>query len=264
MKHLVTFLVTFLVTLSAFAQDGCLPMRNVDSSGLPYQAGERLMFTIHYKWGSINADVCKASMVLDQTVLNGEAVFNARLIGRTDKFYDMFFKVKEDFRSWFTVDGLRPRKFIRDTHEGGYFAYDVYRYDWNQKVIHAALNNKKRGERQIEIPLSACSYDLPALIYYARNMDFSKIKDGGKYPLSFAIDDDVFTITLTYLGKENKRIRGIGTIRCLKFRCGVVAGEVFDSDDEDAVMWFTDDDNRIPVLFQAPVFHGFAIGRLYA
>ena len=79
--------------------------------------------------------------------------------------------------------------------------------------------------------------------------------------MTFAVDDDVYTLQFKYLGRENKRIPEIGTVRCLKFSFEVVSGEVF-SGDSDLFVWFSDDDNRIPVWFSAPMKVGQVQGRL--
>ena len=99
------------------------------------------------------------------------------------------------------------------------------------------------------------------MYYVLRNIDATKLKEGGDYPMTFAVDDDVYTLHFRYLGKENKNVDGIGTVRCLKFSFEVVSGEVF-SGESDLFGWFSDDENRIPVWFSAPLKVGQVQGRL--
>ena len=47
----------------------------------------------------------------------------------------------------------------------------------------------------------------------------------------------------------------------MKFAAKLVAGEVF-SGDSDMSIWVTDDENRIPIYFEAPLKAGVASGRL--
>ena len=75
------------------------------------------------------------------------------------------------------------------------------------------------------------------------NIDTEKLEEGKDYPMTFAVDDDVYTLHFRYLGKENKYIDGIGSIRCLKLSFEVVSGEVF-SGESDLYGWFSDDENR--------------------
>ena len=95
----------------------CIPVRTVEEDELAFQAGEKLTFTMHYEWGAINSDVGTGTVVLDTVRYNGIKAFHCSVYGKTTRLYDLFFKVREDFDSWFACDGLRPLKFTRDTHE---------------------------------------------------------------------------------------------------------------------------------------------------
>ena len=88
----------------------------------------------------------------------------------------------------------------------------------------------------------------------------SRIREKVPYKVHFAIDDLVGDIALTYYGKENKYLKGIGTVSALKFGIGVRSGHIFDGDQ--AYLWLTDDDNHLPVAFMAPLKVGAMNGRL--
>ena len=242
----------------------CIPVKSLAEKDLAYKVGENLEFVIHYKWGAINSDVAKAYVKLDTTTLNGVPVFHCSVNGRTARFYDMFFKVREDFQSWFTREGVVPVKFYRDSREGNYWSTNRYDYMWNpeeSRHIRAEIETSRRPVRTEEIPLAGCTYDLPSLFYMARNMNFSKVKPNVKYPMTFAIDDDIYNVYFIWLGKEKKYIKGIGTVQTMKFAAKLIAGDVFGSG-QDMFVWITEDDNRIPVYFEAPLRVGTASGRL--
>ena len=114
------------VTVLAAGEGKCIPVKRLDESGLAFKGGEKLVFTIHYKWGIVNADVAQATLAVDTTVLNGRKVFHASLTGKTQKFYEKFFRVKEELDSWFTRDGLEPMKFTRFAREGKYTCTNLY------------------------------------------------------------------------------------------------------------------------------------------
>ena len=242
----------------------CIPVKSLAEEDLAYEGGENLDFVIHYKWGAINSDVAKAYVKLDTTSVNGVPAFHCSVFGRTAKFYDMFFKVREDFQSWFTRDGVVPIKFFRDSREGNYYSTNRYTYMWEPeetKHIAADLETSRKPAWSEELPLSGCTYDLPSLFYMARNMDFSKVKPNVKYPMTFAIDDDIYNVYFIWLGREKKYIKGIGTVKTMKFAAKLIAGEVFGSG-KDMFVWITEDENRIPVYFEAPLRVGTASGRL--
>ena len=188
----------------------CIPVKSLAEKDLAYKGGENLDFVIHYKWGAINSDVAKAGVKLDTTSLNGVPVFHCSVSGRTARFYDMFFKVREDFQSWFTREGVVPMKFFRDSREGNYYSINKYTYIWDpdeSKHIMAEIETSRRPVRTEELALSGCTYDLPSLFYMARNMNFSKVKPNVKYPMTFAIDDDIYNVYFIWLGREKKYIK---------------------------------------------------------
>lgn len=241
----------------------CVPVRTVKYDSLAFAPGEKMSFVMHYKWGAINSDVGHAEVSLDTVTLNGQKMFCCKATGKTTRLYDLFFKVREDFRSWFTCDGLVPLRFTRDTYEGGYVAKNTYVYEWSATDPHIAAEvySSSRGQRSLELPLTRCTYDLPALFFYARNMDIDNIVPGKKYPMTFAIDDDVFNVYFILYGRETIKIKGLGTVRTIKFAARLLAGEVF-TGEEDMMIWVSDDANRVPVLFEAPILVGTASGRM--
>ena len=218
---------------------------------------------MHYEWGMLDSDVGSATVRLDSLTFNGYKAYRCTMHGRTTKMYDLFFKVREDFQSWFTRDGIKPLKFYRHSQEGDYEAKNMYVYDWNaaEPVIRADLYTSKVGASTVDIPLTPCTFDLPTLFYYARNMDFDVIEPGKKHPMTFAIDEEVFNVYFILHGRETVKVPGIGLVKTIKFGAKLLEGEVFKGV-ADMTIWVSDDDNRLPVLFEAPLLVGTAKGRL--
>ena len=267
LKTLTFFIVAIIFTIdTSFAQGKvahCVPTTSLTEEKFPFKAGESLTMIFHYRWGLINADLGKGSVLLDTSVLNGVPVFHCKANGRTYKFYDNFFEVRENFQSWFTKEGLVPMRFTRNTHEGDYICRNDFSYNWTHgdEHIDANLYTSKRGARTVTLPLSKCVFDLPALYYMARNMDLSKVVKDVKYPMTFVIDDDVHNVYFIFRGKEVKNIFGLGNVHTLRFSAQLLEGEVFKGDG-DMTLWITDDDNRIPVYIEAPIKVGFISARV--
>ncbi len=242
----------------------CIPVRgDLSRDNLAYGAGEHFRFTVHYSWGLVNSDVGVADVDLDTLRYNGRDAFCVKVFGRTWRWYDVIFKVREDFRSWFTADGITPLRFTRDTHEGKYAATNTFNYIWDapEPYIDADVWSTHSGQRNLTVPLDRCTFDLPALFYFARNMDFDSVTPNVRYPMTFAIDDDVYDVYFIMKGREKLKIKGIGTINTIRFAARLLAGTVF-TGEEDMDIWVTDDDNRVPVYFEAPILVGTASGRL--
>ena len=80
--------------------------------------------------------------------------------------------------------------------------------------------------------------------------------------MTYACDHKVRSIYFKYYGIEDKKVPGKGVMRCHKFGFEVPRGEAFDGNDS-LFAWFSDDANRIPVYFVAPLRIGEVRGRLY-
>ena len=262
MKNIRSILTILLLGLgfSAFAQGTrCLPSR---TDGVePFQSGEKIVFNISYNWHAVQTDVAKGTLTVGQETLNGEKVWHTSMAMQTAPFFDVFFKIRERFDSWFALKGVEPRKFLRDSREGDYHAINNYIYDRPAGVIHANLEYWDKDKSTVDIPYGDCTYDVTALFYFARRMDFRNMKNGAVHKISIAIDKDVLQVNLTYRGKENKWVKGIGTIAAHKVGISLKKGDVFEGN-EDAIIWFSDDDNRVPVAFMAPLKVGAMNGRL--
>lgn len=264
MKTLHKFMLTLLLTAgSVFSYGQGIPVRSLDPDELAFSDGERMAFTMHYTFGSVNTDIGTASIALDTLTYMGRKVFHCHVSGRTGKFWDKLFRVREDFHSWFSYDGLRPLRFTRDTYEGKYVAKDRYTYKWNasEPYIDADVYTSSRGSNKYQLPLTQYTYDLPSLFFLARNMDFDKVTPGKKHPMTFAIDEDVYNVHFVMYGREVKKIKGLGKVRTIKFGTQLIAGEIFNGD-SDIMIWVTDDENRVPVFFEAPILVGNVSGRL--
>ncbi len=242
-------ILSLLISVGVNGQGkGCLPTLEER----PFHNGEKIDLGVFYKWGAVNTEVAQATVTLDSLRFNGQDAWHVNFRVQSAPFFDVFFKMREDFHSWMTMDGLRPIRFTRNTLEGKYTATNDYTYDWPAKVIHADVNFYNRGVEHYEIPLHECVYDLPALIFYLRTMDLSRMKLGDRYPLSFAIDEAVFDIVLTYHGPEALKVRKMGYRNALLFTCSVVSGAMFEGDTELKV-WFSDDGDFVPLAVMAPL-----------
>ena len=257
MKKKTALVLTLLLgAVMPLAAQKCLPI----GPERAFQPGESLDFGLMYKWG-VSTEVGTANLSIDTTVLNGKPAFHSSIKAKGAPFFDVFFKIREHFQGWMDQDNMRPLKFIRDTHEGNYTATNLFHYDWENHVIHTDLNSSHSGHRIVDVPIEDCTFDIASILYYARCMDLSRIKPGTKYPLIFAIDEDVYHLVLTFRGKETLKNRKLGKIRTLRVSCSVVSCTMF-SGEEEFLLWISDDDNRLPVAFVAPIRVGEVKGYL--
>lgn len=259
------FIISISLVLSlssAFAQRAdCPPARVGTTADLPYKDGEVLKYSLSYNWGGVISDVAEGSARLRFS--NSEAAgehFHAIVEGKTHKFYDLFFKVRDYYESKFYTKNLRPFYFHRNVQEGKYRMRNNFTF-FPDNRIRSITQRYDDPQKDTLLTGSPCTYDIVTMFYYARTIDFSSDSPGKQYPVSFVIDDDIFNISFRYLGREEKRIHGMGTFRTAKFAVKLIAGTVFRGDKE-MIIWISDDENKIPLGFEVEIIIGRLFGTL--
>ena len=71
----------------------------------------------------------------------------------------------------------------------------------------------------------------------------------------------LYNVYFILYGRETIKVKGLGTVNTIKFAAKLLEGEVFKGE-EDMMIWVSDDENRIPVYFEAPLLVGVASGRV--
>jgi len=266
MKHILhlSLLLVLLPSLcDAQSISDCTPPAIVPDSLRAFDPGEKVEYVIQYRCLGIRSDVGNARIILSGSEpRDGRSVFHAVASGETVKFFDAFFKVRDTYEAKFFADNGRSIWFHRDIYEGGYMVINDFNWNTVTDQISARAEYVRSGNRTDTLLFGRpCTYDLISMYYAARNMDYSSVEKGRNYPLSFVIDDEMFDIYFRFEGREKKKVPKLGTFDTMKFALKVIAGEVFNGDNE-LCLWITDDANKIPVWIESPVKVGTVIGRL--
>ncbi|MFA5443744.1 MAG: DUF3108 domain-containing protein [Bacteroidales bacterium] len=260
-----TILTLFLITLCGLApaqekEKPCLPVRDIPPSQMAFRPGEKLTIIASYQWGVVNTDVGTVSLEISESDTLEVPLYIAKGRIQTARFFNAFFRVDDYYESRFNQSTLRPVYFMRDIREGKYTIQNYYNYNRDYS-INARIIRKDGSVQDTLLPGRVCTFDFITLFYFLRNLEFSNMNPGDVYPISFAIDEEIFELYLRYDGKDEIRVQGQGTFRCLKFSAQTVAGVVFDGK-EDLRFWISDDKNRVPLLIESPVVVGRVTGRL--
>lgn len=204
--------------------------------------GEILTFRIHY--GFITGGEVKISA--KKTSFNDKTVFHTVLAGKTTGLIDKIYKVYDIYESFFDPATNLPDKAIRNIREGSYRYYDEVLYNQEDLYIESQRNGK------VTVPKN--TLDMASVMYYVRRLDLSALKENDIIALDTYFGDELFPFYIVYKGKETISI-GSGKYRCFKFVPIVEPGRIFESND-DMTIWFTDDQNKIPVSIKFDILVG--------
>lgn len=241
MKKIFFLLIIFLVTQS------------FDSATLnAYSSGEFIKLRIHY--GLVNAGT--ATLEVKNANINGINMHHVVGKGYTTGMTKFFFKVEDNYESYFDVNTNKPYVFIRRIDEGGYTKNQQGYFNQNNNTV-LVKDYKHKTEKTFNVPEEV--QDIVSSFYYLRNHPkIDKMVKGEAIAIDMFFDDETIKFRLKYLGDQVVDSK-FGKINCMIFRPLVQAGRVF-KEEESLTVWISKDQNKIPISLKASL----AVGSLKA
>lgn len=227
MKKYLLFILLGLGVKGAFGQE----LKDIKEP--VFKTGEQLSYKFKYGFITGAEGVLK---VEDGDQIDGHPTYHITADGKTAGTFDFFYKVRNRYESYVDRTTLLPYLYLENRREGGWKHTDKVKFSQPEGKIVA-----DKGTFQAKGKI----FDFVSAYYFARGLDISKIKIGDKFELPYFLDDGVYTLSITYVGKEVIN-SSIGKFNCLKFNPTIIAGRVFKKDSR-LYLWITDDSNRIPV-----------------
>ncbi|WP_291858807.1 DUF3108 domain-containing protein [Marinilabilia sp.] len=217
--------------------------------------GEEVTYHAYYNWGFVWINAGAVTFAIDNSSWKGKNAWHISSYGASYKAYDLFFKVRDSLDVWVDPSSLQPFEFHRRTNEGSYTAHHHYLFDADKQKVNASISKRGKAYRDTTFTWPECSFDLLSMVYHARNIDFSRYKEGDRIPINMIVDGDVHNLYIRYIGKELVKDRSGREFRCLKFSPLLVEGTIFE-EGEKMFVWVTDDKNRIPIIVEAKILVG--------
>ncbi|MCF8370210.1 MAG: DUF3108 domain-containing protein [Bacteroidales bacterium] len=226
-----------MIIFSVFLLSGMLKTvgQNTNAStNSTYKAGENLKYLMYYGW----FDGGHASLVLNNEVIQGKDVYHVKMHAKSIGFTDRLYHVSDVYESYFNKKNGLPEKAIRNIREGKYRYYNEVVYNQEENYVVSQKSGK------VTVPQNC--FDILSSFYCLRNMlnDMKLVPDTIIRITSY-FGDEVFPLVLRYKGKETISTK-LGTVDCIKFMPVTEVGRVFKTED-DMEIWFSDDQNRLPV-----------------
>lgn len=213
-----------------------------------WDAGENLRYKVYYEsmlTGRVNAGIAELQIQHATKNFNGRECYHVVGTGRSNRTFDLFFRVRDRFESFIDKESITTHHFIRRTREGGYVKDD--------DVIFDHIAGKAKSLRKTK-PIPPYVQDIISALYFARTMNADTLKPGDYVYINFFLDDSVYVSAIQFIGREVIEI-GLGRFRSLAFKPMVATGEVF-SNPYPMILWVSDDKNKLPLLAQSAVIIG--------
>ncbi len=221
---------------------------NAQNEVKAFKKGEWLKFRISY---SNFLGAGNATMEVKEATNKGNEVYHVIGKGKTTGVISWFFKIRDNYQSYFYKESLLPYRFIRKINEGGYTKNKEILFDQTSKKA-IVKNYKHKTEK--EYTTNNNVQDMLSTLYYLRNHDLSKMKAGDEIKLTMFFDQTNYKFRLRLLEREVIRTK-FGKVATVKFRPIVQSGRIF-KEDESLTVWVSDDENKIPLRIKASLAVG--------
>lgn len=213
---------------------------------LPFGIGETATFSIGY--GPITAGEATIS-VEDTLVYFGQRVLHVRTRARSNRFFDAFFKVRDQADSYIDADSLFSRYYAKRLREGGYERDVEIHFD------HRTRRAYFPDGRENEIPVGV--HDILSAFFRVRSMP---LRVGEVYELPTHGDKRLYPLQVRVLRRESVG-SVFGEVDCIVVQ-PVLGDEGLFKSSGDLFVWFTADARRIPIKMRATIPVGAIEARL--
>jgi hypothetical protein len=214
-------------------------------NNVAFKVDEEVSFTVFYAVAGIYVNAGTATFTSKLETINNRPVYHVTGEGKTNGSYDWIYKVRDKYETYIDTATMQPLKFVRNVNEGGYKKYQNITFN---KTANTAIAT----DGVFKVP--ACVQDVVSAMYYARNIDFSKLNPEDKIPFSMFLDNDVYNMYIRYVGREEIKTK-YGKFMALKIKPLLLKGQIFEGG-ENMTVWVSDDANHIPVRVESPLVVG--------
>lgn len=215
---------------------------------LPYNVGEAIEYNVTFK--GINVGSATLTVEQSRDISNNET-YQITGKGKTAPFFDIFFKVRDVYKTYLDAQEVRPIRFIRDIYEGGFEKKQKYNFFHQEGIVRVKDTSYK---------ITPNTQDMLSALFYARTFSTDSLKKGKVFEIPIFMDEENFILEITYLGTELLDTK-FGKIPCLVFKPKMQAGRVFE-DGEKMKIWISDDKNKILFKVVTEIWAGDIVAEL--
>ena len=206
---------------------------------VPFGEGEYLVFAIQY--GLIYAGDATLEVRADAE-LKGRQAYHLVSVARTNKTFDMVYKVRDKHESYMDMEHLYSLRFEKHLREGNFRRDKVVEFD---QVNHVAIYPDK------EVGIPPGTQDFISALYYIRTIP---LEPGQAVWMPNHSDGKNYPIFVKALRREQIEVQA-GKFDCVVIEPVLETSAIFENTGK-LTIWITDDNFRMPVLMRSKVAVG--------
>jgi hypothetical protein len=240
-------MIFWLLLLSAVAP-------GAQAGTLPFGPGEKLEYVL--RWENVPAGSATLK-ILPQTRMNGEEALHFIMTVNSNRFVDLFFKVRNQIDAFSDLKMTRSLYYRKNQKEGRHVREEEIRFDW--RINQAWYANF--GSQREPIRVEEGSFDPLTALYFIR---MAPLVPGREIIRPITDGKKNITGRLFVHGRETITLqdgRQFDTYR-VEPDISDIGGVFKKSDDARIDLWLTADSRRIPVRIKSRVVIGSFIGEL--
>jgi len=227
--------IYILILITPILTQAQISVNNIDDwlENSAFQSGEYLKYAVSY--GIIKGG--EAELKVDVVDQGGDWYYHFIAQAHTAGVAAKLFTIRDIYQSYVSIENGLPVKAIRNINEQAFNSYNEQLFRRSDDTLFSL----KSGAHK----MPPMTMDVLSAFYFARRYLFrTTLKKGDIIELPIFFDEKFYSINIKYYKKQKIKTR-FGRIEVLKFR-PVVDGKLF-TDENEMEIWFTADENFIPV-----------------
>jgi hypothetical protein len=221
----------------------------------PFRSNEYALYGAYYNWHFIWIQSGDVEFSADTLMYRQQKAWHLKAVGKTFKAYDVLYSVRDTFETYCQYEGFLPIFSRRVLNHAKMHSVHQYSFNARENQIEMKIEQPNRPAFRRTIPIQHNTYDLLATAYSFRKFDFNNLFVGQKVPYRMLVDRDIDNLYFHYLGKENVKTRNGKVFRCHKVSIFLLDGDFF-REGEYMKVWFTDDENHLPIQVETEILVG--------
>jgi hypothetical protein len=250
MKHYLLGLLCMLAVVVALAQGIPQP------SGKTIHPGEVLTYKVTYGIFPVGEAKIETSPSVHQ--LNNTPCYKVDITGKTTGAVGLVARVDDKWGAYLNAHTLLPVKSYRIVRENNYKRDEMSFFDHANKNIRYQRYDHKaaRFQEPVYFDFEGTVRDLVGGYQHLRQLDYSQILIGDTIALPGFFEDEFYNFKILFQGRETIKTQ-FGKVQALKLVPVMPNNKVFDGENS-ITLWFSDDENKIPLKIEANMFVGKA------